>query len=85
MALGARVYLCARSEAETAATVAELRAKGYDVVGRACDVSVREQRECLMEAVSEAFGGRLNHLVSTKNNNQMRNFAGFKGKQSHSQ
>lgn len=35
---GARVALCARTAANVAATVAELRAMGCDAIGQACDV-----------------------------------------------
>jgi len=35
---GSRVALCARTAANVDATVAELRAAGYDAIGQACDV-----------------------------------------------
>ncbi|CAI7853953.1 unnamed protein product, partial [Closterium sp. NIES-54] len=60
--LGAHVFVCSRGEADVAATVAELQSQGWAATGWACDVKEPEQREVLISKVSEAFGGKLNHL-----------------------
>ena len=62
--LGASVFLCARSEADVDAVVSSLRAKGATAYGWACDLTDRQQRVELMNRVKDAFGGRLNHLVT---------------------
>ncbi|CAI7906997.1 unnamed protein product, partial [Closterium sp. NIES-53] len=67
--LGAHVFVCSRGEADVAATVAELQSQGWAATGWACDVKEPEQREVLISKVSEAFGGKLNHLVNNVGTN----------------
>lgn len=62
--LGARVFTCARSADDLDALLGECREQGWDVRGLPCDVSKPEERQRLMEAVAEAFGGRLNVLFN---------------------
>ncbi|CAI6004137.1 unnamed protein product, partial [Closterium sp. NIES-64] len=67
--LGAHVFVCSRGEADVAATVAELQSQGWAATGWACDVKEPEQREVLITKVSEAFGGKLNHLINNVGTN----------------
>ncbi|GJP51336.1 hypothetical protein CLOM_g10494, partial [Closterium sp. NIES-68] len=67
--LGAHVFVCSRAEADVAATVAELQSQGWAATGWACDVKEAAQREQLIGKVSEAFGGKLNHLVNNVGTN----------------
>jgi tropinone reductase I len=68
-ALGARVFVCARNAVDVEEATSSLRSSGADVVGAVFDVSVRQQREALMQAVGAAFGGRLNILVNNVGTN----------------
>lgn len=54
--LGMRVFLCARTAEDVAATVKELLAEGHTVDGRACDVSVLADIQDLVAAAVERFG-----------------------------
>lgn len=61
---GATIYTCSRNQEELNERLKEWEEKGYEVNGSVCDLIVREQREELMKAVSTAFDGKLNILVS---------------------
>ncbi|KAK9755665.1 hypothetical protein RND81_01G041800 [Saponaria officinalis] len=61
---GARVYTCARSEADLKSCLRKWESKGFQVDGSICDVTSREQRENLMQIVSSIFDGKLNILVN---------------------
>lgn len=61
---GATIYTCSRNQEELNERLKEWEEKGYEVSGSVCDLIVREQREELMKAVSTAFNGKLNILVS---------------------
>ncbi|PIA40440.1 hypothetical protein AQUCO_02500266v1 [Aquilegia coerulea] len=62
--LGASVYTCARSETQLNQVIEEWKELGFRVTGSVCDISVRQQREKLMEDVSSIFNGKLNIFVS---------------------
>uniref|UniRef100_A0A5B6YVI8 Tropinone reductase n=1 Tax=Davidia involucrata TaxID=16924 RepID=A0A5B6YVI8_DAVIN len=62
--LGAIVHTCSRNEAELHECLNNWKEKGFVVTGSVCDVSVRAQREKLMESVSSIFNGKLNILVN---------------------
>lgn len=62
---GAAVYTCSRKEAELTDCLQSWKEKGFSVAGSVCDVSVRSEREKLLEAVAAAFGGKLNLLVNS--------------------
>ena len=62
---GAIIYTCSRIQEELNERLKEWEEKGYKVSGSVCDLIVREQREELMKAVSTAFNGNLNILVSS--------------------
>lgn len=53
---GARIALCARTAANVAATVAELRAAGHDAIGQACDVGDEESVARFAEFVARERG-----------------------------
>ncbi|KAL5742704.1 hypothetical protein ACOSP7_029436 [Xanthoceras sorbifolium] len=61
---GAVVHTCSRNQTELNACLKEWENKGFEVTGSLCDVSVRAQREKLMETVSSIFQGKLNILVN---------------------
>lgn len=63
--LGARVHTCSRNEDDLSKCLNEWNGSGFEVTGSTCDVSVPQQREALMEAVSSVFHGKLNILVSS--------------------
>lgn len=64
-----QVYICARSEEEVSAAVADLTSRGFAARGSAADVSSRAGCEALVARVSEAFGGRLDALVNNVGTN----------------
>ncbi|TVU10221.1 hypothetical protein EJB05_43735, partial [Eragrostis curvula] len=64
VALGAAVHTCSCDELELGERLAEWEARGCRVTGSVCDVSVREQRERLMQEVAGRFSGRLDILVN---------------------
>lgn len=64
MGLGASVHTCCRNERELEGCLSEWENVGLGISGSICDVSVRAQREELMETVSSVFDGKLNILVS---------------------
>lgn len=72
---GVSVYTCSRNQVEIDERIKEWEAKGFKVMGSACDLSSNQQREELMEKVSTAFSGKLNILVSSSSNTQY--FFGF--------
>ncbi|MEV3932790.1 MULTISPECIES: SDR family NAD(P)-dependent oxidoreductase [unclassified Streptomyces] len=53
---GLRVFLCARSAENVAATVKELRDQGYEVDGATCDVRSRAEVAEVVTAAVAAFG-----------------------------
>ncbi|MEU2414128.1 MULTISPECIES: SDR family NAD(P)-dependent oxidoreductase [Streptomyces] len=55
-ASGLRVFLCARSADDVAATVEELRDHGYEADGAACDVRSRAEVADLVATAVAAFG-----------------------------
>jgi 3-oxoacyl-[acyl-carrier protein] reductase len=60
---GSRVALCARTAANVDATVAELRAAGYDAIGQACDVG-DDQAVARFAAFVDREGGDAHVLVN---------------------
>ncbi|CAL4979051.1 unnamed protein product [Urochloa decumbens] len=61
---GARVHTCARNAEELEAARRRWSEKGLAVTVSVCDVSVRSDRESLIAAVKDAFGGELDILVN---------------------
>ncbi|KAL6648384.1 hypothetical protein ACP70R_012608 [Stipagrostis hirtigluma subsp. patula] len=68
-ALGVVVHTCSRKVAELSDRLKEWEAKGFRVTGSVCDLSVRDQRECLLRDVADRFGGKLNILVNNVGTN----------------
>jgi NAD(P)-dependent dehydrogenase (short-subunit alcohol dehydrogenase family) len=64
-ALGAEVFICARTAEGVAAALSELRAAGVAAHGCAADVSDRAACEALVASVREAFGGKL-HILGAR-------------------
>lgn len=60
---GAEIYTCSRNQSELNEKLQEWRDKGYKVSGSVCDLSIRQQRQELMESVSSTLDGKLNILV----------------------
>ncbi|XP_062095526.1 tropinone reductase homolog At2g29150-like isoform X2 [Humulus lupulus] len=60
--LGAAVHTCSRTETELNERVQEWKSKGYEVTGSVCDLTVRAQREDLINTVSSIFDGKLSIL-----------------------
>ncbi|KAL9238745.1 hypothetical protein vseg_013127 [Gypsophila vaccaria] len=67
--LGAIVHTCARNEVELEKCLKSWENEGFNVSGTVCDVSSWEQREKLMDAVSNVFNGKLNILVNNVGTN----------------
>eukprot|EP00249_Psilotum_nudum_P001698 c14333_g1_i1 orf=194-1000(+) len=63
-ALGAYVYICARTSADVEKCLKTWREAGLSVAGTACDLSSRQARMQLMQEVSEHFQGKLDILVN---------------------
>ncbi|MCL7022762.1 hypothetical protein MKW94_025782 [Papaver nudicaule] len=63
--LGATIHICARNKDGINTRLKEWEAKGYQVTGSVCDVSVPAEREELMKTVSSVFCGKLNILVNS--------------------
>ncbi|GJN25760.1 hypothetical protein PR202_gb13631 [Eleusine coracana subsp. coracana] len=61
---GARVHTCARNAAELEACRRKWEEKGFVVTVSVCDVSVRADREQLMDTVKDTFGGKLDILLA---------------------
>ncbi|KAM0905713.1 hypothetical protein ACQ4PT_017227 [Festuca glaucescens] len=61
---GARVHTCSRNAAELEDSRQRWEEKGMRVTVSVCDVSVRAEREKLMETVKETFHGKLDVLVN---------------------
>ena len=59
-----RVFTCARNQADLDALLQQCHEAGWDVRGIQADVSQAEDRQRLMQAVSDAFGGSLNVLFN---------------------
>src|SRR2546428_13204343 len=53
---GARVAICARTEANVHATVRDLKAEGIDCIGMACDVSDPARAEAFAAVVTREPG-----------------------------
>jgi Tropinone reductase 1 len=62
--LGARVHTCSRNAAELEECRRRWEEKNLRVTVSVCDVSVRAEREKLMDTVKRAFGGKLDVLVN---------------------
>lgn len=62
--LGAKVFICARTQADVDACVEEWTREGLSISGTAADVNVEEDRSALIEKVSATFGGVLHILVN---------------------
>ncbi|GMI81757.1 hypothetical protein like AT2G29260 [Hibiscus trionum] len=67
--LGATVHTCSRNENELDQCLVEWKSLGFEVSGSICDVSIRAQRESLMEKVSSLFDRKLNILVNNVGTN----------------
>uniref|UniRef100_A0A453MJG8 Ketoreductase domain-containing protein n=1 Tax=Aegilops tauschii subsp. strangulata TaxID=200361 RepID=A0A453MJG8_AEGTS len=61
---GARVHTCSRNAAELEECRRRWEEKNLRVTVSVCDVSVRAQREKLMETVRQTFDGKLDILVN---------------------
>lgn len=61
---GAEIYTCSRNQTELNEKLQEWRDKGYKVSGSVSDLSIRQQRQELMESVSSTFDGKLNILIN---------------------
>lgn len=67
--LGAKVFTCARGEAELEESLAEWTSRGLAVQGAVADVAIAEERKAMIERVGAAFGGELNLLVNNVGTN----------------
>ncbi|GJM91699.1 hypothetical protein PR202_ga08102 [Eleusine coracana subsp. coracana] len=65
VALGAAVHTCSCDEVELCQRLAEWEARGCPVTGTVCDISVRDQRDRLIDKVTRRFSGKLDILVSS--------------------
>ncbi|KAI3840916.1 hypothetical protein MKX03_006520 [Papaver bracteatum] len=63
--LGAAVHICARTKDDISKCLKDWEAKGYQITGSVCDVSVPAEREELMKTVSTVFSGKLNIFVNS--------------------
>ncbi|KAF3681514.1 Tropinone reductase 2 [Capsicum annuum] len=61
---GATVYTCCRNQEQLDQCLEKWRGKGYKVEGCVCDLTLRPQREMLMEKVIKYFEGKLNILIN---------------------
>ncbi|KAL6574687.1 hypothetical protein OROMI_011972 [Orobanche minor] len=61
---GATIYTCSRNEGELNERLQEWEVKGLKVKGSVCDLSIRTQREELINKVSATFDGKLNILIN---------------------
>ncbi|KMS96448.1 hypothetical protein BVRB_9g225020 [Beta vulgaris subsp. vulgaris] len=61
---GAKVHTCARNETRLEERMREWEAKGFQVSSSITDVTLRAEREKLMEIISSKFDGKLNILVN---------------------
>ncbi|VAH37450.1 unnamed protein product [Triticum turgidum subsp. durum] len=61
---GARVHTCSRNGAELEECRRRWEEKNLQVTASVCDVSIRADREKLMETVRETFNGKLDILVN---------------------
>lgn len=61
---GATVYTCCRNQEQLDQCLEKWRGKGYKVEGCVCDLTLRPQREMLMEKVINYFRGKLNILIN---------------------
>ncbi|EMS53746.1 Tropinone reductase 1 [Triticum urartu] len=62
--LGARVHTCSRNAAELEECRRQWEGKNLRVTVSVCDVSVRAEREKLMDTVKRTLGGKLDILVN---------------------
>ncbi|GJN25220.1 hypothetical protein PR202_gb13019 [Eleusine coracana subsp. coracana] len=65
VALGAAVHTCSCDEVELCQRLVEWEARGCPVTGTVCDISVRDQRDRLIDEVTRRFSGKLDILVSS--------------------
>ncbi|VAH37448.1 unnamed protein product [Triticum turgidum subsp. durum] len=63
---GARVHTCSRNGAELEECRRRWEEKNLQVTASVCDVSIRADREKLMETVRETFNGKLDILIDTE-------------------
>ncbi|MCL7041432.1 hypothetical protein MKW94_025213 [Papaver nudicaule] len=63
-ALGATIHTCARNKDGISTCLKDWEAKGYQVSGSVCDVSVPAEREELMNTVSSVFDGKLKFFAA---------------------
>ncbi|MCL7043442.1 hypothetical protein MKW94_022838 [Papaver nudicaule] len=61
--LGATIHICARNKDDIATCLKDWEAKGYQVTGSVCDVSVPAEREELMKIVSSVFLRKVNNAA----------------------
>ncbi|QHO59053.1 tropinone reductase homolog At5g06060 [Arachis hypogaea] len=66
---GAAVHTCSRTESELNKCLQEWRSQGFVVTGSVCDVSLRPQRENLIQEVANTFNGKLNIFVNNVGTN----------------
>ncbi|GAY38019.1 hypothetical protein CUMW_033470 [Citrus unshiu] len=66
---GASLHTCSRNENELNKCLTEWGSLGLEVTGSVCDVSLRNQRESLIDSVSSLFDGKLNILINNVGTN----------------
>lgn len=64
-----RVFTCARSAPDLEELLQQCKSQGWDVQGCVADVAQAADRQRLVAAVSEAFGGRLQVLFNNVGTN----------------
>lgn len=69
LALGCRLVVCSRTEADVALLVERWRAEGHDVAGVAADVSTAQGVDKVVAAAKDAFGGKLDILIANAGTN----------------
>ncbi|CAA2971036.1 tropinone reductase homolog [Olea europaea subsp. europaea] len=69
---GAAVYTCSRNKKELDECLEDWKHKGFRVAGSVCDLSIRTQRDKLMEAVSIYFDGKINILVNNAGTSRLK-------------
>ncbi|XP_019090965.1 PREDICTED: tropinone reductase homolog At1g07440 [Camelina sativa] len=61
---GAVIHTCARDESQLNECLSKWKKKGFQVTGSVCDLTLRIEREDLMQTVSSMFGGKLDILIN---------------------
>lgn len=74
---GAVVYTCSRNQKELDECLEEWKRKGFRVAGCVCDLSVRAQRDKLIETVTTYFEGKINILVNNAGTSRMKEATEF--------